>query len=183
MLRTVNVFVMCVMCWGLAGCQPPEVRAELPDLITPDVVEIRAILAGVSVSLETHTEQITELEAQIAELRAELNAQPVAILPPVVEQTEAQRILDAYHGQGWFIRGARGNASRLRQHITLHGVPADGLDALSGGELERVHGAVHTQHESARMYNKIPQQAIRGGFVRIRTGTTNCPNARCRVPR
>ncbi len=179
MLKQIMLCVMCVALCGMSGCQVPEARGEPPAITNLDVTAIREILEGVSDAIETQEERITRLETQIEELRLQsLELTPDPHEPTKREQqSEAQRILNEYNGQGWYIRGARGNVTHLRRHLTNHGVPAAGLETLTNAELERVHGAVHTQHDSASMYRQTPTQPA--GFVRIR----NCPDGRCRVYR
>ena len=180
MLIQIMLCVICVALCGTAGCQAPEARGEPPAITNPDVTAIREILQGVSDAIETQEDRLRRLETQIEELRLRsLDLTPDTPEPtqPQQPQSEAQRILNEYNGRGWYIRGARGDVTHLRRHLTNHGVPAAGLETLTNAELERVHGAVHTQHDSAAMYQQTPTQP--GGFVRIR----NCPDGRCRVYR
>ena len=172
------------------------------------VQEIRAILAGVPQQIKEHDHRVTgtlkdltarleRIEAAIVEIKApiiEPPAEPLRLPAPIVKATQAETILQSYTGAPWHVVGRRGDKQHLIKHMHDHG-SADDLQGFSNSQLERIHGAMHTQHHTAAMYTRDPndsrfrrtrpvqQRAVRTYTTRIQYGSQNCPNGRCPLPR
>lgn len=174
------------------------------------VSEIRAILNGVTQRVDLleatvvdHTGRLIRLEETVQaskvveppdepEVQTTQTVEPLQIpdVDPVV-QSAGQRILSSYTGAPWYHQQSRGSKSRMIEHLVEHGMEREGLDRFSMGELEQIHGAIHTQHESATSYRASPtirsqptrnvQWSVRSQPVRIHYRSQNCPNGQCPV--
>ena len=193
---------------SVATDQPPP-KPDLPDkvVLSQETKQLADLLSGQQQILDTltdHSDRLLALEKTLEGNKKDTPTPPPEETPPEIVEpppepakqtqpvidgySEAIRILDSYNGRPWHVVGRRGDAAHLRRHLADHGLPSIGLQNLSNGQLERVHGAMHQQHPSASMYAKDPNDRR---FLRIRPSVRvqtprfnfqmNCPNGRCRI--
>jgi len=173
-----------------------------------DVADILNQITRRLIAVEDSLDELKEVKlAEIVEPPAEppkANTEPTdlktVIKPgnPVTGYTEPAgytaglHILANYSGQRYVVKRHQGDEAYLRRHIVGHGHPTGGLDRFSNHELERIHGAYHTNHWSTRgetptSYKPPKSAKVFSGSIQIgqpyytnsRGQRVNCPNGVC----
>jgi len=125
----------------------------------------------VDAALGAHSDRLNRLEEALT-AKEEIPEAPTASL--------CRSILSQYSGQGWFIRGHRGDRAYMVRHLEGHGITDPELHNLTYDELERIHGAIHTKHSSAAQFAEVRVNVgDRQPLQRKQVYYQNCPTGNC----
>lgn len=199
-IRAIVIWSVAMLCVAsLAGCNQ---KPAAPPANNQQVESLKAILTGV----EQQSEQLDRIEAAVTKPAPPVCNNPACkcinctcgdckcgeiVEPPTEPELPAglkagQEILSRYTGVPWLFNGGRTSKAVLISHIVDHGLPRDGLGQFSFDDLQRIHGALHSDEATRLMYptkprtvsrpiKRVQQRAIRRAPVRVQ----NCPGGYC----
>jgi len=180
-----------------------ETLEEIQETLDSQSITLGRILSAIE-ALSIFDPPEAPKAAEVPKANTVIESDPIAQaeepMGNIPESSIAGRaILSRYTGQPWYYKNSRGQSSKalLIGHLVTHGMSREGLESFSWPELQRIHGALHTEEQARAQYAsrsminrpKSPRVVSRPSPPVVRYAAprvqyqSNCPNGRCPVRR